>query len=553
MTFRTRPAAVAVATAAALAAGGAAAYAAPGHAPAPHAQKHVLLLSVDGLHQSDLQWYVAHHPASALARLVDSGTSYTHARTPFPSDSFPGLVGQLTGGDPRTTGVYYDVTYNHALFPAGTTHCKGAALGAAVNFDETIDKDSTRLDAGQGLAGLPGSILNMTGHPSTLINQAALPVDPATCKPVQPNQYLEVNTVFDVLHRDKLRTAWSDKHPAYSILQGRNGNSIDDLFTPEINSDAPAGGDWTTDNASTQQYDHYKTEAVLNEINGFDHSGKHRVGTPALFGMNFQSVSTAQKLPKSDGLAGGYLPGTHTPGPLLSKALNFVDTEVGSLVTRLQKDGLASSTTVILSAKHGQSPIDPTQLTRIDDGPIIDGIDKAWAARHPQNTSLVAQSLDDDGMLLWLSDRSAAATAFVKAYLLAHPATGNTVTGGSRTLPSSGLTAAYAGAGSAAYFGVPQSDPRHPDVLGIAHQGVVYTGGTKKIAEHGGASGDDRDVPLIVASAAEKGRGRSIGSQVETTQIAPTILTVLGLNPRQLQAVDIEHMRVLPGIRHHRD
>lgn len=56
----------------------------------------------------------------------------------------------------------------------------------------------------------------------------------------------------------------------------------------------------------TQQYDHDKVEAVLNEIKGLDHSGRSRVGTPALFGMNFQSVSTAQKLPSSDGKTGGY-------------------------------------------------------------------------------------------------------------------------------------------------------------------------------------------------------------------------------------------------------
>ena len=28
---------------------------------------HVLLISVDGLHQSDLEWYVSNHPDSALA------------------------------------------------------------------------------------------------------------------------------------------------------------------------------------------------------------------------------------------------------------------------------------------------------------------------------------------------------------------------------------------------------------------------------------------------------------------------------------------------------
>ena len=66
------------------------------------------------------------------------------------------------------------------------------------------------------------------------------------------------------------------------------------------------------------QYDSYKVQAVINEIDGYDHSRTTRVGVPAIFGMNFQTVSTAQKLPSSDGLTGGYLPGTRTPGPLLS-------------------------------------------------------------------------------------------------------------------------------------------------------------------------------------------------------------------------------------------
>lgn len=242
--------------------------------------KHVLLLSVDGLHQSDLAWYVAHHPHSALAGLVDSGAQYTNAQTTFPSDSFPGMVAQVTGGTPAATGIYYDDTYNHALLPAGTTNCTGVAPGAEVDLTEDLDENKASIDAGQGLSGLPNSILSMTGTPQTLINPAKLPVDPTTCKPVYPNQYLKVNTIFEVAHQAGLRTAWSDKHPAYAILDGPSGTGIDDLFAPEINSDAPHGGDWTTDNADTRQYDSYKVTAVLNEIDGYDHSRTSKVGTP---------------------------------------------------------------------------------------------------------------------------------------------------------------------------------------------------------------------------------------------------------------------------------
>src|SRR5690242_97599 len=252
--------------------------------------RHVLLLSVDGLHQADLARYVVLHPSSAMARLVRHGTEFTNALTPVPSDSFPGMTAQVTGGDPGTTGVYYDDSYNRSLLPAGSTRCAGATPGTEVTYFEQLDKDPTSLDAGQGLTGLPGSILQMTGDPRTVIDPAQLPVDAKTCKPVYPHSYLRVNTVFEVARTAGLRTAWSDKHAAYDVLNGPSGTGIQDLFTPEINSKATgyAAGDWTKDNAATEQYDGYKAQAVLNEIDGFDHSRTHKVGTPAVFGMNFQ-------------------------------------------------------------------------------------------------------------------------------------------------------------------------------------------------------------------------------------------------------------------------
>lgn len=76
----------------------------------PGRVQHVLLISVDGLHQQDLAWYVHTYPNSALAALDRHGLEYSNAETPFPSDSFPGMVGQVTGGDPRVTGIYYDDT-----------------------------------------------------------------------------------------------------------------------------------------------------------------------------------------------------------------------------------------------------------------------------------------------------------------------------------------------------------------------------------------------------------------------------------------------------------
>ncbi|WP_369244618.1 alkaline phosphatase family protein [Streptomyces sp. R41] len=549
-----RPAHTVMTAAGALAAVGAltATAAAPASAHVPMqahpVARHVLLLSVDGMHQSDLAWYIARHPHSALAGLTAGGVEYTHARTTVPSDSFPGMVGQLTGGNPSTTGVYYDDTYNSALLPAGTTTCAGAKPGAEVDLTEDLDENKDSLDAGQGLSGLPGSIPKMTGDPASLIDSSKLPVDPKTCTPVYPHSYLKVNTVFNVVRKAGLRTAWSDKHAAYDILNGPSGDGIQDLFAPEINSAAvgyPAGDDWTKDNAATEQYDGYKVRAVLNEIDGYDHGGTHQVGTPAVFGMNFQSVSTAQKLPTSDGLAGGYQ-AKGVPGPLLAKNLAFVDQQVGVFLAELHKRNLDDSTTVILSSKHGQSPTDPKALTRIDDGPLLDGLNSAWKTAHPGSGDLVAHAVDDDAMLVWLTDRSKAATDFAKAYLLAQTGTGNGVGGEAKSFTASGLKTLYAGAGAARYFHVRQGDPRVPDLVGITQYGVVYTGGKGKIAEHGGAHADDLDVPLVVSGAATP-HGVRVGGAVRTTQIAPTILRLLGLDPQALDAVRIEQTRTLPA------
>ena len=98
----------------------------PAQTAGPGDARHVLLLSIDGMHQSDLTGYVQAHPNSALAALVGRGIDYTNAQTPVPSDSFPGLIAQVTGGNPRTTGVYYDDSYAHDLLAPGTTSCAGA-------------------------------------------------------------------------------------------------------------------------------------------------------------------------------------------------------------------------------------------------------------------------------------------------------------------------------------------------------------------------------------------------------------------------------------------
>lgn len=543
-------------------------------AHADDAVRHVLLISVDGLHQNDLAWFVKHNPGSTLANLAREGVQYTEARTPFPSDSFPGMVGQVTGGNPKTTGIYYDDAYSRDLLPLGTTVCDNVTPGAEVQYAENVDKDLNRLDAGQGIAGLYANvplsfslISALSSRPAQdLIDPMQLPVDPKTCTPVYPHQYLKVNTVFEVAHAKGMRTAWSDKHPAYDILSGPSGMGVDEFFTPEINSSttdpslpAGPGPDFTKNNIDTQRYDGLKVNAVLNWIQGYDHAHVNYVGTPAIFGMNFQTVSTAQKLNKSGyydstgsvltGL-GGYTvdaQGRTVPGPVLQGALSFIDQSIGKMVQALDM----SNTVVIVSAKHGQSPESRADLTIINDGTMTDALDAAWKAKTGSATGLVAHAMDDDGVLLWLNVHTQEAADFAKQFLMTYSGTGigSDAAGNkiARTFTQAGLKQVYAGEEAADFIGVSTDDARVPDLIGIAQQGVVY-GGSKlsKISEHGGNASQDRHVALLVAGAGI--HHDMIDEPVKTVQIAPTILKLLGLKPRELEAVKAEGTKILPGL-----
>jgi hypothetical protein len=572
------------------------AFAQSGHGSVGQPGKHVLLISVDGMHQSDLAWYVAKYPDSTLARLTRDGSEYTNASTSNPSDSDPGGTALMTGGNPKTTGVYYDVEYSHTVDEPGAACTPGQpATGGDVVYDSpddalaavpdlinpangtfpSFDENGSIYPA--GVDKNPAAVMNLKFNPETALNPATFPVNPKTCQPITPWDYLGDNTIFQVAHNAGLRTAWSDKHEVYASFNGpgSNGASIDDLFSPEIDSQAvepngvpyPQDDDWAHIDAATKQYDGYKVQAVLNEIGGFDHSGKAKVGTPAVFGLNFQTLSVAQKIisdpttligPDKNGnyttsapQAGGYqlVNGKVVPGPVVSSALDYVNTQLGRLVAELGKDGLANSTTIIVTAKHGQSPQNPNQLVTVKDGPIIDAINAAWAKTHPSNTKLIVAGTDDDLWQSYLSDNSQRADSFVKNYLWNHTAQGLDVNDNPMTVQHSGLAQIWAGAGAARFFGVKANNGHYPDVFGKVQVGVVYSGPTK-LAEHGGMNAGDTHVLMVVNGPGIKAQVNS--HAVETTQVAPTILSILGLNPASLTAVQKEGTKMLPGLQTHR-
>ncbi|MER5642803.1 alkaline phosphatase family protein [Kitasatospora sp. NPDC002227] len=454
-----------------------------------HRGRHVLLISIDGLHAADLSAWTAQHPGSALARLAHRGTTYADARGSEPSDSFPGILALTTGGSPKSTGVYYDDSYDRTLSPAGSG-CR--TVGTEVVFDEAVDRDASRLDAGGG------------------IDPAKLPLDPKKgCTPVYPHSFLRTNTVFEVARSAGLTTAWADKHPAYDLLNGPSGQGVEDAFDPEI-----ASTDGTV--AGTIAYDAVKVAGVRNQIDGRDHTGSKAQPVPAVFGLNFQAVSVAQKT------AGYAAKGAFSPE--IAAALTATDAAIGRLTAELKAKGLERRTEIVLTAKHGQSPVDRSKLKIVDKkllGSVVNGV----------RPGLLAQATADDVALLWLTDGQQAQA--VAAALRAHAA-------------ELDIDRVLVGPELVRQFGNPAKDARTPDVIVLPKAGTVYAKPTAtKVAEHGGFTADDTHVALLVAGPG--GAGRTVTGRVETTQVAPTILKFLGLDPRALDAVREEGTQSLPG------
>ena len=291
--------------------------------------KHVLLISIDGMHaadyidcSSDISGINSGEPyCPNLASLGQTGLNYLNTSTSKPSDSFPGLMAIVSGGSPRTVGAFYDVAYDRSLDPpakttgngvaAGTCVAGGAPTGTTTEYEEGIDIDQTKLNGGAPGAGLTEGGINS-------MDPARLPRDPkANCAPVYPWNFVRTNTIFGVIHDAGGYTAWSDKHPSYSSVAGPgNGTTVDDYYSPEINSTVvnlpgvttPTGlscttipdpsqtGAWTDSFKNIQCYDTLKVNAILAEIDGKKHDGSSTTKVPNIFGMNFQAVSVGQKL-----------------------------------------------------------------------------------------------------------------------------------------------------------------------------------------------------------------------------------------------------------------
>ena len=92
----------------------------------------------------------------------------------------------------------------------------------------------------------------------------------------------------------------------------------------------------------------------------------------------------------------------------------------------------------------------------------------------------------------------------------------------------------------------PGQDPRTPDIIVTPNVGMTYSGSTTMIGDHGGFAHDDNNVMLLVAN--PRFTAQTVSDATATTQVAPTILTALGIDPFSLDAVSHEGTQALPGV-----
>src|SRR6202171_151678 len=145
--------------------------------------RHVLLISVDGLHALDVARFVESHPNSALAELSRHGVTYSNARTPAHSDSFPGLLALVTGGSPISHGLFYDVSYDRTIWDPTNTTCAGPS-GNNMVFDESIDRYNA--------ANVSQNVIDPTKLPRRLDSRGR-------CVPVYPHDAMRTNTIFEAV------------------------------------------------------------------------------------------------------------------------------------------------------------------------------------------------------------------------------------------------------------------------------------------------------------------------------------------------------------------
>ena len=409
-------------------------------------------------------------------------------------------------------GVTY--TNAHVPWPDGAAGMLAFATGGSpisTGIFSSRGYDRSLSLGGPGCAAT-GAELNLDLSP------AILPHDPERgCAELIPHALVKVNSIFDMVHAGGGRTAWAGDNAAYAdLLRGPSGDAMDDVFVPAPSPNLKSLSE------SARFADEACVRAVLGWIDGRAES------VPRLFGMTLVSVDAALR---SKLLSSVLVPTDQTghTGNVVSssvdQAFDQIDRQLGGIVAKLKKTGLDGSTWIVVTAAHGHA---------LSDGPtprLIDPSRIQEIAQKAAHEDLGLVTADTVG-LVWLK-RPSATVAVLQAYR--------------EQRTELGIGEIYSGDKLRLIMNSAEEDSRMPDLILQPQAGVIWMRkGDDRPQMHGGFSDDQNHVALLVSG--RQLTGRIDKTPVPTTQIAPLILRILGMEKMDLRALHQEHTPALPGI-----
>ena len=168
-------------------------------------------------------------------------------------------------------------------------------------------------------------------------------------------------------------------------------------------------------------------------------------------------------------------------------------------------------TLIIITAKHGESPIDHNPIC----GRRHQYAGNAAGKRHPLLGVTAERNrhwCNGRRCVCALAEEGASVTAAVELL--------------KKNAAEIGLGEIFYGPTLALNYNIggldPGEDPRSPDIIVTPNVGVTYSGSTTMVGDHGGFAHDDTNVMLLVAYPTFT--AQTVSAPTTTTQVAPTIV-----------------------------
>jgi arylsulfatase A-like enzyme len=205
----------------------------------------------------------------------------------------------------------------------------------------------------------------------------------------------------------------------------------------------------------------------------------------------------------------------------------------------LTKKNIYKETLVIVASKHGQTPIDPSKYGTVDPDAVtnatkVDVLFQTVRCTHSLSTAYTdTRDQSDDIALIFLKNHSDTQTAANNLAKDRDALKIDDIIFGQRLISEG--------------YGNPKTDTAVPDIIVRPKLGIIFTttNASTKIAEHGGISVDDTHVACFVSNPMLK--KAQFNQLVSTRQVAPTILSALGLDVKALKGAQAEGTTVLDG------